>query len=316
MHKHEGTLKLATFSFIFDFIIEGCLVLGVRALRVVELVVSCIGRVVCHDCLLSVRVSPISFSNGVSDFRYNLKYSTENRWYATQQCRASVNARCLRARCFVEISTILRNETRNLLVLSWKWNLFAIFKLIKAFLVAVFRVYKASIVSKPRKHTACIKPGHSARTHLVAVRREHSPEKECLSLKTTKRTRAAGVSNFITCCLKQWFFVGTYFATVAFVRLISRPLAGGYPTARRLSRRASGLEFDDVTPQWPADIAKWMVSDAIFPSALGGDVCIVLVRDCTPDQRRTTRELESGTHQIIRTPTSHEYTPNNPGIRK
>ena len=112
------------------------------------------------------------------------------------------------------------------------------------------------------------------------------------------------------------FCFGTYFATVAFVRLISRPLAGGYPTARRLSRRASGLEFDDVTPQWPADIAKWMVSDAIFPSALGGDVCIVLVRDCTPDQRRTTRELESGTHQIIRTPTSHEYTPNNPGIRK
>ena len=72
MHKHEGTLNLAPFIHIFDFIIEGYLVLGVRALRVVELVVSCIGRVVCHDCLLSSFLTTFLISGATQNTRRKL----------------------------------------------------------------------------------------------------------------------------------------------------------------------------------------------------------------------------------------------------
>ena len=85
------------------------------------------------------------------------------------------------------------------------------------------------------------------------------------------------------------FFL-TYSTTIAFFWPFLQP---SDRAAWRHYGRISGLKFDSVTPQWPASLELWnhngrQISPnvcSMTPYCLVGDVCIVLIRDCTPECR-------------------------------
>ena len=75
------------------------------------------------------------------------------------------------------------------------------------------------------------------------------------------------------------------------LRPILRPFDTAFVAARRHIGRAGGLNFDHVTPQWPASFEPGTPKKStngrqispnawsLTPYCLGGDVCIDLVRD-------------------------------------
>ena len=72
MHAHQGFSKRPPFVFWFDFTIDAYAVCGALAIRVFDLVASCLGRLVCHDCLLASFLTTFLISGAPQNTRRKL----------------------------------------------------------------------------------------------------------------------------------------------------------------------------------------------------------------------------------------------------